>query len=82
MASCVFIDIVHDTLSVLSRNRCLSVARDVLAISSGSFSDFSQHLFMTLAFTQRGKFDGDSVLQQVQDHFADGVDLISIGMLQ
>ena len=37
---------------------------------------------MTLEFTERVRFDGNAILQQIQDHFTHGVDLIGIGMCQ
>ena len=37
---------------------------------------------MTLEFTKRARFDGNAILQQIQDHFTDSVDLIGIGMRQ
>ena len=46
-----------------------------------ALSHFSQHLFMTLKGTKRAGFDGNSLLQQIQDHFTHGVDLIGIGVL-
>ena len=37
---------------------------------------------MTLEFTKRARHYGNSLLQEIQDHFADGVDLIGVGVLQ
>jgi len=37
---------------------------------------------MTLEFLKRAGWDGNAILQQVQDHFADSVDLILVGVLQ
>ena len=37
---------------------------------------------MTLEFTERARFDGNAILQQIQYHFTDSVDLIGIGMRQ
>ena len=37
---------------------------------------------MTLEFTKGARFDGNAILQQIQDHFTHGVDLIGIGMHQ
>ena len=43
---------------------------------------FTQHLFMPLEFLKRAGFDGNALLQQIQDHFADGVDLVAVGVGQ
>ena len=37
---------------------------------------------MTLELVERARFDGNAILQQIHDHLAHGVDLISIGMRQ
>ena len=37
---------------------------------------------MTLELVDRARFDGNSILQQIQYHLADRVDLIGIGMCQ
>ena len=37
---------------------------------------------MTLELVDRARFDGNSVLQQIQHHLAHSVDLIGIGMHQ
>ena len=42
----------------------------------------TQGLFMTFQFGQGGRGDGNVTFQQIQRQFADGIDLIRVGMLQ
>ena len=37
---------------------------------------------MPLEFLKLAGFDRNSLLQQIQDHFADGVDLVAVGVGQ
>jgi len=66
-----------ETTSVLLQEMSPSRLQEISALSQ-----FSQDPFMTLEFSKRAGWDGNAVLQQVQDHFADGVDLILVGVLQ
>jgi len=67
----------RNTLSTLARNHSSWRLQGISALSQ-----FSQHPFMALEFSKRAGRDGNAILQQVQDHFADGVDLILVGVLQ
>ena len=43
---------------------------------------FAQHVLMALKFSKRLRLDGNSLFQQIQDHFTDRVDLVGVGMFQ
>ena len=47
-----------------------------------TFTHFSQNLFMSFQFPISHRVDGDPLFQQIEDHLADGVDLISVGVMQ
>jgi len=43
---------------------------------------FSQHVFMYFQFPISYRVDGDPFFQQIENHLADGVDLIGVGVFQ
>ena len=43
---------------------------------------FAQHLFMSFQFPIRRDIDGDSLFQQIENHLADSIDLIGVGVCQ
>jgi len=43
---------------------------------------FSQHIFMSFQFPISRSVDGNPFFQQIENHLADGVDLIGIGVFQ
>jgi len=43
---------------------------------------FSQHVFMSFQLPISRSVDGDTFFQQIENHLADGVDLIGIGVFQ
>ena len=43
---------------------------------------FAQHLFMSFQFPICGVIDGDSLFQQIENHLADSIDLIGVGVCQ
>jgi len=47
-----------------------------------TFTHFTQNLFMSFQFPISGCVDGDPLFQRIEDHLADGVDLISVGVMQ
>ena len=47
-----------------------------------AFPHFAQDVFMALKRSKRLKLDGNVVLQKIQYHFTDRVDLIFVGMLE
>jgi len=47
-----------------------------------TFTHFSQNLFMSFQFPISQCADGDPLFQQIENHLADGVDLIFVGVFQ
>ena len=47
-----------------------------------TFTHFAQNLFMSFQFPISRCVDGDPIFQQIENHLADGIDLISVGVLQ
>ena len=43
---------------------------------------FAQNLFMSFQFPISRDVDGDPLFQQIENHLADGVDLIFVGVFQ
>jgi len=47
-----------------------------------TFTHLTQNLFMSFQFPISRCVDGDPLFQQIENHLADGVDLMFVGVLQ